>query len=121
MNVLIGMAHTDASELARLQQAVADYPARLERLVESRREALESARAGPSWRGWAWTSTREELQVYVGEFKSKRLGQMRVRLRPDGLEAWLGAMWMTLTPGACAATKVQSTHCGPQSAQGGRS
>lgn len=98
MKAFIGLAHGDDSELARLRQAVDAYPGRLARLVESRREAVASARADPSWGGWAWKPTREELQAYVGEFESERLGRMRVRLGPDGLEAWLGAMRMQLTP-----------------------
>lgn len=98
MKAFIGLAHGDDSELARLRQAVDAYPARLARLVESRREAVASARVDSSWSGWAWRPTREELQAYVGEFESERLGRMRVRLGPDGLEAWLGAMRMQLTP-----------------------
>lgn len=98
MKAFIGLAHGDDSELARLRQAVDAYPARLARLVESRREAVASARADPSWSSWAWRPTREELQAYVGEFESERLGRMRVRLGPDGLEAWLGAMRVQLTP-----------------------
>jgi hypothetical protein len=95
MKAFIGLAHGDAAEHARLQQAVADYPARLARLVESRREAAERARTDPSW---GWKPTRGELQAYVGEFESERLGRMSVRLGTDGLEAWLGAMRMQLTP-----------------------
>ncbi len=98
MKAFIGLAHGDESEHARLRQAVDAYPGRLAHLVESRREAVASARADPSWGGWTWKPTREELQAYVGEFESERLGRMRVRLGPDGLEAWLGAMRMQLTP-----------------------
>ncbi len=63
MKAFIGLAHCDASQRTRLQQAVANYPARLARMVESRREAVASARADPSWGGWAWKPTREELQA----------------------------------------------------------
>lgn len=98
MKAFIGLAHGDESEHARLRQAVADYPARLARMVESRREAVANARADPSWGGWAWKPTREELQAYVGEFESERLGRMSVRLGRDGLEARLGAMRMQLMP-----------------------
>lgn len=98
MKAFIGLTHGDDLEHARLRQAVDAYPARLARLVESRRETVASARADPSWGGWAWRPTREELQAYVGEFESERLGRMRVRLGPDGLKAWLGAMRVQLTP-----------------------
>ena len=98
MKAFIGLAHGDDSELARLRQAVDAYPGRLARLIESRREAVASARADPSWGGWAWRPTREELQAYVGEFESERLGRMTVRLGSDGLEARLGAMRLQLTP-----------------------
>lgn len=98
MKAFIGLAHGDASEHARLRQAVDAFPERLARRVESQREAVANARADPSWGGWAWKPTREDLQAYVGEFESARLGRMRVRLGPDGLEAWLGAMRMQLTP-----------------------
>jgi len=98
MKAFIGLAHGDGSEHARLRQAVQAYPERLARLVESRREAVASASADPSWGGWAWKPTREELQAYVGEFESARLGRMRVRLGPDGLEASLGAMRLQLMP-----------------------
>jgi len=98
MKGFIGLAHGEVTEHARLQQAAADYPARLARLVGSRREALESARADPRWSGWTWAPTREALQRYVGEFDSPRLGRMRVQLGPDGLEATLGAMQLNLRP-----------------------
>lgn len=98
MKAFIGLAHGDASEHARLRQAVDAFPERLARRVESQREAVANARADPSWGGWAWTPTREDLQAYVGEFESARLGRMRVRLGTDGLEAWLGAMRLQLTP-----------------------
>lgn len=98
MKAFIGLAHGDESEHARLRQAVQAYPERLARLVESRREAAANTRADPSWGGWAWKPTHAELEAYVGEFESERLGRMRVRLGPDGLEARLGAMRMQLTP-----------------------
>lgn len=59
---------------------------------------MASTRVDPGWGGWAWTPTREDLQAYVGEFESARLGRMNVRLGSDGLEAWLGAMRTPLTP-----------------------
>lgn len=98
IKAFIGTATGQGSETERLRKAVADYPGRLERLVASRREAVQKARNDDAWGGWTWSPSRRETKRYVGTFHSDRLGTLVVLQGAAGLEAQLGAMRLSLTP-----------------------
>lgn len=98
MKAFIGLATGQSDETERLRKTVADFPGRLDRTVAARLKAAQEARNDDAWGGWEWVPSRAEAKRYVGTFQSDRLGNLDVTQGPDGLEARLGAMHLTLTP-----------------------
>lgn len=98
MKAFIGLATGQSGETQRLRKAVAGYPGRLSRTVSARLESVQKARREGSWGGWTWTPSRSETKRYAGTFRSERLGRLDVVQGPDGLQARLGEMRLTLTP-----------------------
>lgn len=98
MKAFIGLSTGQSSETERLRKAVADYPGRLARTVAARLDAVQKAKRDGAWGDWAWMPSETELKRYVGTFRSDRLGRLEVVQIPEGLEARLGAMRLSLTP-----------------------
>jgi hypothetical protein len=76
----------------------AQYQARVAKLVANRRAAAEKARADASWGGWLWRPTPDQLQAYVGRYRSAKLGEVTVSLRGGQLMVRLGQMEAALEP-----------------------
>lgn len=98
MKAFIGLATGQSGETARLRKVMTDYPDRLARTVEARLSAVQEARNDNTWAGWKWIPSQTELKRFVGTFHNDRLGSLEVAQGPDGLEARLGAMHLTLMP-----------------------
>jgi CubicO group peptidase (beta-lactamase class C family) len=106
IKAFIGLAAGKDGEDARLQKIVADYPARLAKLVKRRADAIAAARADIKWAGFGWRPSPLELDAHAGVFESPRLGTLRVERDGDALVAMLGVQRERLqpaTPGLFAA------------------
>ncbi|MCX7514734.1 serine hydrolase domain-containing protein [Frateuria hangzhouensis] len=98
MKAFIGLVTGQPGEQARLDKAVASYPARLAAKTRGRLDAIAKARARPEWKGWAWHPAGPALQAFTGRFHNALFGAMEVSEVDGRLQASIGAMRLALEP-----------------------
>lgn len=91
-------------EPAAFGQAYADL------LVEQaaiRERNIERARQHAKWNGWSWRPTPEQLDAYVGRYRSD-LGELVIERDGDRLRSRLGVMVRSLEPASADLFAAQS-------------